>query len=83
MILAVCVTELIAVYLLHRFGVMIEGKRMMLYLWPYFVIRSVYIPEKKTQKLMKKRLTEFKKHGSIQKMPHSEVIICRIALQIP
>ena len=29
--------------------------------------------EKKMQKLMKKLLTEFEKHGSIQKMPHSEV----------
>ena len=72
MMLAVCVTELIAVYLLHRSGVMIEGKRMMLYLWPYFVIGQ-FIFRKKTQKLMKKLLTELEKHGSIQKMPHSEV----------
>ena len=53
MILAVCVTELIAVYLLHRFGVMIEGKRMMLYLWPYFVIGQ-FIFRKKDAKVDEK-----------------------------
>ncbi len=46
---------------------------MMLYLWPYFVIGQFIFRKKKTQKLMKKLLTEFEKHGSIQKMPHSEV----------
>ncbi|MFQ9108328.1 MAG: hypothetical protein ACLR5Q_04395 [Coprococcus sp.] len=53
MILAVCVTELIAVYLLHRSGVMIEGKRMMLYLWPYFVIGQ-FIFRKKDAKVDEK-----------------------------
>ena len=53
MILAVCVTELIAVYLLHRFGAMIEGKRMMLYLWPYFVIGQ-FIFRKKDAKVDEK-----------------------------
>lgn len=47
MILAVCVTELIAVYLLHRMGVMIEAKRMLLYLWPYFVIGQFFFGRKK------------------------------------
>ena len=51
--LAVCVTELIAVYLLHRSGVMIEGKRMMLYLWPYFVIGQ-FIFRKKDAKVDEK-----------------------------
>lgn len=53
MMLAVCVTELIAVYLLHRSGVMIEGKRMMLYLWPYFVIGQ-FIFRKKDAKVDEK-----------------------------
>ena len=53
MMLAVCVTELIAVYLLHRSGVMIEGKRMMLYLWPYFVIGQ-FIFQKKDAKVDEK-----------------------------
>lgn len=46
-ILAVCVTELIAVYLLHRTGVMIENKSMLLYLWPYFVIGQFLFLKKK------------------------------------
>lgn len=53
MILAVCVTELIAVYLLHRSGVMIEGKGMMLYLWPYFVVGQ-FIFRKKDAKVDEK-----------------------------
>ena len=53
MILAVCVTELIAVYLLHRSGVMIEGKGMMLYLCPYFVVGQ-FIFRKKDAKVDEK-----------------------------
>lgn len=49
MILAVCVTELIAVYLLHRAGVMIEARSMLLYLWPYFVIGQFLFDRKNTK----------------------------------
>lgn len=47
MILAVCVTELIAIYLLHRSGVMIESRRMLIYLWPYFIIGQFLFGRKK------------------------------------
>jgi len=47
MILAVCVTELIAIYLLHRSGVMIETRRMLIYLWPYFMIGQFLFGRKK------------------------------------
>lgn len=47
MIVAVCITELVAVYILHRTGVSIEGKRMLLYLWPYFVIGQFAFCRKK------------------------------------
>lgn len=38
MLFGTCITELIAVFLLQRWGITLVDKRIFLYLWPYFLI---------------------------------------------
>ncbi len=39
----VFVTEMIVIYLLHRWGISPDGKRMLIYLWPYFLIAKYVV----------------------------------------
>ncbi|MCC8149923.1 MAG: hypothetical protein LIO96_00240 [Lachnospiraceae bacterium] len=42
-LVGVFVTEMIAICLLHRWGIFLDGKRMLIYLWPYFLIAKYVV----------------------------------------